>query len=204
MTGRAQHATAPATAPAATPAAPAVRTSDTVGRILATALRLFSEHGYERTSLREISDELGFTKAALYYHFRSKEDLLAAVLEPLLSELEALVRYASTQRVAAPREVFLGGYLELLMRHRALLRYLVNDTAAVVNSELDPRLKDLRAAALELVGGQATSLRERMRCAAALGALQAAIIVVEDGADEAEVRATALETVYRCLAPTRD
>lgn len=40
------------------------------------ALDLFNERGYEKTSLREIAEELGFTKAALYYHFPGKEDIL--------------------------------------------------------------------------------------------------------------------------------
>src|SRR5271154_6447463 len=48
-------------------------------RILDIALDLFTEHGYDKTSLREIADQLGFTKAALYYHFERKEDLLLAL-----------------------------------------------------------------------------------------------------------------------------
>jgi AcrR family transcriptional regulator len=178
-----------------------LRPPDTVGRIQRSALALFSRQGYERTSLREIADDLGFTKAALYYHYRSKEDLLAAVLEPLLTDLEALVAEPAGADTRLAREHFLAGYLEVLLRHRPLLRYLVNDAAAVVNSGLAPRLASIRTAVLELLGGGALSLGERMRSAAALGALQSAILVVEDGDDELEVRANALETVYRILLP---
>jgi AcrR family transcriptional regulator len=45
-------------------------------RILDIALELFNEQGYDKTSLREIAERLGFTKAALYYHFERKEDIL--------------------------------------------------------------------------------------------------------------------------------
>src|SRR6201747_3109732 len=45
-------------------------------RILDVALELFNEQGYDKTSLREISERLGVTKAALYYHFERKEDIL--------------------------------------------------------------------------------------------------------------------------------
>src|ERR1700735_3413873 len=45
-------------------------------RILDIALDLFSEKGYDKTSLRDIADRLGTTKAALYYHFARKEDIL--------------------------------------------------------------------------------------------------------------------------------
>ena len=48
-------------------------------RILDVALELFASQGYDRTSLREISERLGFSKAALYYHFRAKEDILRAL-----------------------------------------------------------------------------------------------------------------------------
>ncbi len=45
-------------------------------RILDIALELFNEQGYDKTSLREIAEKLGVTKAALYYHFERKEDIL--------------------------------------------------------------------------------------------------------------------------------
>ncbi len=45
-------------------------------RILDTALEVFNEHGYDKASLREIAERLGVTKAALYYHFERKEDIL--------------------------------------------------------------------------------------------------------------------------------
>ena len=55
---------------------------DTRERILAVATELFTEQGYDATSLRQIADRLGFTKAALYYHFQSKEQIFTALLEP--------------------------------------------------------------------------------------------------------------------------
>src|ERR1700733_4172431 len=45
-------------------------------RIPDIALELFSEQGYDQTSLRDIAERLGTTKAALYYHFARKEDIL--------------------------------------------------------------------------------------------------------------------------------
>ncbi len=64
--------------------------NDTRERILAVASELFIEQGYDGTSLREIAERLDVTKAALYYHFQSKEQILAELLAPaetLLSEL---------------------------------------------------------------------------------------------------------------------
>src|SRR5580704_12464879 len=50
------------------------RRGDTRARIQQVALELFAEQGYDKTSLREIAERLDVTKAALYYHFKSKED----------------------------------------------------------------------------------------------------------------------------------
>ena len=48
-------------------------------RILDISLELFTTQGYEKTSLREIAERLGFSKAAIYYHFESKEAILMAL-----------------------------------------------------------------------------------------------------------------------------
>ena len=65
--------------------------------IQAVALRLFSEQGYESTSMRQIAEELGFTKAALYYHFKSKEDIVRALMETMRDQITDLVGWARTQ-----------------------------------------------------------------------------------------------------------
>src|SRR5205814_5345442 len=52
---------------------------DTRERILDVALDLFIEQGYDKASLRQIAEPLGFTQAAIYYHFAAKEDILIAL-----------------------------------------------------------------------------------------------------------------------------
>ncbi|ROS23595.1 TetR/AcrR family transcriptional regulator [Cellulomonas sp. PhB150] len=56
------------------------RGGGTRDQILGTAMRLFVEQGYDKTSLREIAEAVGVTKAALYYHFRTKDELVASAL----------------------------------------------------------------------------------------------------------------------------
>src|ERR1700761_8839589 len=70
---------------------------DTKGRIRAVALELFAEQGYEKTSLREIAERLGVTKAALYYHFRTKDDIVASLFDEFLALVDELVRWADGQ-----------------------------------------------------------------------------------------------------------
>ncbi|MEV6021330.1 TetR/AcrR family transcriptional regulator [Streptomyces sp. NPDC002667] len=73
------------------------RGSDTKAEIRAVALELFTEQGYEATSLREIAERLGVTKAALYYHFPSKEDIVRSLFTEHLAALDELVSWARSQ-----------------------------------------------------------------------------------------------------------
>jgi AcrR family transcriptional regulator len=63
-----------------------VRTEKKRQDIIRIAAQLFEEVGYERTSMSEISARLGGSKATLYGYFRSKEDLLRAVLDHDVNE----------------------------------------------------------------------------------------------------------------------
>src|SRR2546423_15701713 len=77
-------------------ASPTPRT-DTRSRIQAIALELFAEQGYEKTSLREIAERLGVTKAALYYHFKSKEDIVRSFTEDYRAELDTVIAWGASQ-----------------------------------------------------------------------------------------------------------
>lgn len=57
------------------------RSSDTSGRILSHAMRIFLEKGYHGTSIDNITQAAGLTKGALYWHFESKEALLKKIIE---------------------------------------------------------------------------------------------------------------------------
>ncbi|GAB3157267.1 TetR family transcriptional regulator [Micromonospora sonneratiae] len=72
-------------------------TGGTRSRIQAVALELFTEQGYEKTSLREIAERLGVTKAALYYHFKSKDEIVNSFVEDQLVKLDQLIAWAETQ-----------------------------------------------------------------------------------------------------------
>jgi AcrR family transcriptional regulator len=70
---------------------------DTRSRIQTVALELFTEQGYEKTSLREIAERLDVTKAALYYHFKSKDDIVASVVEDRIRRLDELIAWAESR-----------------------------------------------------------------------------------------------------------
>ena len=63
--------------------------------MLAVAVQLFNEQGYDATSVSGLAERLGLTKSALYHHFSSKEELLAVALEQALGGLEAVMADAA-------------------------------------------------------------------------------------------------------------
>ena len=78
-------------------------------RILETALELFSLHGYEGTSMSEIARSLGLTKAALYKHYKSKEEIRSTLIDSIERYYGA--RFGSRENlpsVPASREEFLA------------------------------------------------------------------------------------------------
>src|SRR5579862_256455 len=78
------------------------RGGDNRARVQQGPLELFAEQGYERTSLREIAERLGVTKAALYYHFKSKEDIVRSFTEDYFGRLDALIVWGREQPPGAP------------------------------------------------------------------------------------------------------
>ena len=97
----------------------AVQAERTRQQILETAQRLFTELGYDATSLQMIADELGLTKAAVYYHFRAKSDILHAAMQPGIQRLEALLDEAAAIRGRRARiEHLVDGFVDFLVEHR--------------------------------------------------------------------------------------
>jgi len=71
--------------------------SETRTEILRVALELFTERGFEGTSIRDIAEALGVTKSSLYYHFASKEAIIRAVLDSRHDEIDELLAWVDQQ-----------------------------------------------------------------------------------------------------------
>ncbi len=86
-------------------APPDVTSADTKTRILDAAEALFTEHGYEATSMRQLTGAAGVNLAAVNYHFGSKEELFQAVLTRRLDPMnqERIEILADLERDAAAR-----------------------------------------------------------------------------------------------------
>ena len=61
-------------------------------QILAIAVEVFNDQGYDATSVAALATRLGLSKSALYHHFTSKEQLLSVALDEALGGLEGVLR----------------------------------------------------------------------------------------------------------------
>ncbi len=147
--------------------------TDTRARIQQIAVELFTEHGYEGTSLREIAERLGVTKAALYYHFKSKEDIIQSLVEDYQAQMDELIAWAAAQpRTPQARREILAHYLRIVAERDQVFRML-HQNQAMLNT-MASALKTLKTSPRRLaeqLTGPDAPLRERIRAMMTLGAI---------------------------------
>jgi AcrR family transcriptional regulator len=124
-------------------------------QILDASLRLFSERGFARTTVRDIARQAGITDAAIYYHFESKRELLDALVEErgFLHSLQNLERLTADLPLAETVVWMARGAINLMDDNRDFLRLIImeglgGDDSAVAQYR---RLIDLWEKALGVV-----------------------------------------------------
>jgi AcrR family transcriptional regulator len=166
-------------------------------RILLTARTLFCRGGYERTPLRAISDALGITKAAVYYHFPAKEDLLVAIVTPMLDRIDEVVdRPVSPIGSLSGRRDLLTRYLGALRDDRDVTALLLKDPAVAehpVGRRFAQQRQELRVAL-----GDSGDPESVIRTTMALQALELAVLECA-GSDPDEVETSALNIAVAVL-----
>jgi AcrR family transcriptional regulator len=150
-------------------------------RILEAARVLFAARGYRATSMQAIADEVGITKAALYYHFDSKEEILRRLTIPLLDELEAVLAEAESGDSAEEvRWRAIEGYVDVHLRHRQTLTMLVRDMTLLVQAPIADRFRSAIALANELVAGPDGGLEQRVRACQVVAGLADPVLLFRD------------------------
>jgi AcrR family transcriptional regulator len=146
---------------------------DTRARVQQVALELFAEQGYEKTSLREIAERLGVTKAALYYHFKSKEDIVHSFTDDYFAEIDNLTEWAKDQpRTEETRHELLDRYVGIILSGSEVFRFLEQNRAAVQGMETGKdrfaRFRGRLDALTDVLAGPDAPLRERVRATTAV------------------------------------
>jgi len=137
-------------------------------QVLEIAVRLFNEQGYDGTSVSSLAAELGLSKAALYHHFASKEQILEIALDDALGGLESVLDGAlADEGTAATRLVtVIAGAVRVLTSKlpQVTLLLRVHGNSEIERAALERRrIFDQRVAHLVGQAQQEGALRRDIR-----------------------------------------
>lgn len=192
-----------------------IRPADATGtreRILQRALELFGRYGYEGTSIRDIAEQMGMTKAAVYYHFPSKESLLADVLTPAMARVRRALSDAGTVETAEERRKLVTALVDVVGDAGPQVVVLLSDPA--VGAHLRKLTGDdslPQQVGEALIGtppdDPAEAARARIRAACAIGCLPAGVDAwrrANPGKEtlDDDTKAVLVETVLAVLEPS--
>jgi AcrR family transcriptional regulator len=177
-------------------------------RILDTALELFTTKGYDGTSLRDIAERLGVTKAALYYHFERKEDILLELhlrLHTLSLDALASLEGLPGPEVARRWPELLDQFIDVVVDNRQLFQMHERNRNALEqiahNERHAAEQEDMEQVLQRTLSHPDVAPEQRMRMVASLGAVAGGLLggakVFEDLTLEA--RADLVRNVVRDL-----
>ncbi|NEC91336.1 TetR/AcrR family transcriptional regulator [Streptomyces sp. SID12501] len=169
------------------------RRGDTRQRIQDVALELFAEQGYEKTSLREIAERLDVTKAALYYHFKTKEEIVVSLFEDLTKPIEDLIEWGRQQpHTLDMKQEILRRYNEALTEAAPLFRFMQENQATVRDLSIGDMFKTRMLGMREIIIDPDAPLVAQVRCISAMFTLHAGMFVLHDLAGDADEKRQAV------------
>lgn len=171
---------------------------DTKRRILAVARELFAAQSYAGTSIADITGRLGMSKAALYYHFRSKAEILSALVEEPLAAYARLAdgQMGPEERLAAVVDTT-AGYLDVVdaIGNDPSARVVLRETAQEHGAE------ELNAAIVAALAGPSPSVERKVRAHAAYAvAKHGTLSLMSGGKLSSEDRAEIVAAAVRALS----
>jgi AcrR family transcriptional regulator len=154
-------------------------------RILWIALDLFTTQGYDKTSMREIAERMGFSKPAIYYHFAGKEDILMA-LDSRLYDLGRDALSAVDMSETSPKVwmALLDRLIDRILEHHAL--FVLHERNRTAIAQLHRERHSFEHGHLEewfraALANQEIALEDRVRIACAF---QAVMGILDLGGDD--------------------
>ncbi len=166
---------------------------------MTVALELFARQGYTATSLREIAERLGVTKAALYFHFRTKEEILTAILRGYLDGVNALVEAA--EGPLEPDELIRGFAAHQQRWGIDLVLLVWQNFTEIQDLPIGAEIRRTMRSLVDTLAPRGADPVQRLRVRIALSAFQIAAVtaLVQDDGDEASLREAALDLALELL-----
>jgi AcrR family transcriptional regulator len=156
-------------------------------RILDVAQDLFTDQGFDGTSMREIAQRLNISKPAIYYHFASKEEILMA-LHMRLHEFgqAALARLADQTVTLELWGSLLDEVLDQMVAQRKIFLMHERNQAALEKlhrKDHDDQHDDIQQRFRQALSDPSLSLRDRVRMACSLGVVFGGLLMAGDAFD---------------------
>jgi AcrR family transcriptional regulator len=156
------------------------RPGDTRERILKVALTLFNEQGYDKTSLREIAERLDVTKAALYYHFERKEDILVELhrrLQAVGGDVVGRLARLDDDQIVRAWPGLLDQFIEdVLANCELFLLRRRNQSAFEQLASSDHQKDGIEQQVRRVLANPAIPLADRVRIATSIGGVVSALM----------------------------
>jgi AcrR family transcriptional regulator len=151
-------------------------------RIQSVALELFAEQGYDKTSLRELSERLGLTKASLYYYFKGKDDIVQSLVDDLLTAVDEVVDWTrGRERTPENRRELIERYGKAIRgQGTPLLRFLMENQPALRVHECGDALRDRMRVLVDFVVDPRDPLPVQLCGRMAFFALHSAPMIMSD------------------------
>ncbi|MCI3240366.1 TetR/AcrR family transcriptional regulator [Streptomyces spinosisporus] len=169
------------------------RRGNTRQRIQDVALELFAEQGYEKTSLREIAERLDVTKAALYYHFKTKEEILVSIFEDLSEPIVELIEWGKAQpQTLETKQEIIRRYSETLAGATPLFRFMQENQAAVKELRIGEMFRNRMMGMRDILIDPDADLIDQVRCVSAMFTLHAGMFALNDLEGDPETKRKAV------------
>ena len=171
---------------------------DVRSHIQRVAIDLFIEEGYDKTSLREIAEKLGVTKAALYYHFPTKDDIVQSLIDDRMAAVERLLQWAAAQpRNEEMRLEFVRRYATLhdLAMHENVIRFFERNQTLIKTLPAGHGMRAQMSRVFEFLVDPDEPLTMQLRRSMAVFSIHACWFLLRDrpGTTAEERREAALE-----------
>ncbi|GAA0725896.1 TetR/AcrR family transcriptional regulator [Dactylosporangium roseum] len=174
--------------------------SNTRDEILAAAARQFAAAGFKGTSLHDIAVEVGCSKAALLYHFDSKEAILTELCAPAIAELAELDTRLTALGPESARVAAIEGFVDLVMRYRKEIQVIYGDLPALLEQPAFQHVQLMTQRLQECLAGSSATLTTQVAAKIVLAGVSATAFACTDHSDE-DLRPALIEAAGRILAP---
>jgi AcrR family transcriptional regulator len=146
-------------------------------RIVAASLELFAQRGVGGTSLQMIADAVGVTKAAIYFQFKTKDEIVLAAAEDELARLEEVVEAAEAESSATRRrEVLLTRIVDLSVDRRRTVSVILSDPVVLRFFADHPRYRWVVDRLSDLLIGPGTGADGHLQTAMFMAAISGAVM----------------------------